>query len=435
MAPLRLKSSPSLFVGEQSNPLPTIVATTKSIPRKNIAQQAAAFTAVVARSLEAAVKRSANFPLGLLVAACLEETLARSTANGFLVVKFTIVNPAILDNLAALTDSSPLLPIQKPNPGFQEIRLSWENRIGRYYRTLNVPHGVAVEGLVNSINAVFPCKYVEPLQGPGGFAVTGHHVVEFTVSSATDIPAEITIPHPTRGKKPFLIRVTHVPNVDHKIALGLSKLNVCDWDDAPGIPSWLSAAPQSSPARSNGPVHPPSGRTNNKKAPAPAGAPISKTSSKVFQQMVNNAAAQYTHMKQQVAKNARLEAEKIAAAARVAAEAEAQAVIAAAEALKASELYVKNFVKDCIAAAFGRHAPEEAALVKKAAPTANAAEFAAAAVAGSEALNKRGRAPSDSEEDEDDGVDIRMNSVGATKTPPKKAKETAGDGGPSPMVA
>lgn len=441
MAPLRLKPNPNLFKGVPTVSQPVLVATTKSFPRKNIGDQAAAFTAVVARSLEAAAKKHAAFRIGLNFSACLEEEPTRHTARGYLVAKFTIVDPAIVECLASITDLSPLLPIEKPNPGFDVINLSWENRVSKYYRSIDVPADVSVEGLITSINEAVPCKYVEPQRGPGGYVMKRQHIVEFTVSSATSIPPEFQIPNPTRGKRAYLIRVGHVPVIDHKAAKGIAGVHISEWEDVRDPPAWGSAA--SIPAGVIAPnrhTFSSAGRANNSAAAKASTSQAGKAGKKgpkqldrVAQDRIKNAQAKFTGYKDKVADNDKAIAAKIiederaaAAAAAAAAEKLAEEAKAAAEEKEASEAYVKTFVTDSIASAVKQHAPEEAA--------AAAAAIKAAEV---QRLQKNKRVHSDSEEDDDEekGADTTMNEAEKSKTDPKKARETGGEDEASPMLA
>ncbi|KAL4514345.1 hypothetical protein Ndes2526B_g03989 [Nannochloris sp. 'desiccata'] len=439
---MKLKATPSLYTSEGISPLPIVVATTKAYARKSLVDQAAAFTAVVARSLEDVVRRNPDFPRGLNVRDCFQEAATKSTANGFLIAKFTIVNPAIIACIAQLTDSSPLLPIKEPNPGFIEIKLSWENRIGKYYRLLDVPQGLSVEGLVNSINSLLPCKYVDTHKGPGGYPVVAQHVVEFTVPSARDIPPEFTLPHQLRNKKAYSVRVLHVPTVDNKIANGLARVPLVEWMDTHSAPTWHSGSPISQ-----------NGASFARQAPLTPAGPSAWKSGKAVKN--DNSPAQIAHQnflnarnKQHLYQNKLANNEKAAVAKKAAEEraaaAAAEAAVVAAQKLKAtvakakaeSEAYVRQLVMNSISAAFERHAPEEAAAIKAAAAAADAA--AADATADKiEALrlqrSKRVRADSDQDEDEDvdDGDNTRMLDADTSKNDSKKAKEADI---PSPMV-
>lgn len=268
MAPLKLKGRPPypLYVGTGvHSPKPVLVASAKAIPGKDLGDQLGAYAATVIASLQAALPRLSDGPQGKPFYGRLEESGLLCTRHGFLLAKFTVLDPDLLKSFTELTLTSTLLPLQQPNPGFADVRLSWENHVVKTYRVLKgVPVDMSPEALVVFINQTIPCRYVGPHEGASGLPITGQYVVAFSANSATDIPSEISVPARGDTQKGPTIRVLHAPELTSAVAAELRS-----------SPSKWRAAPVGSPS----PSDPPSAASSKAKAP-PAPSPAAPASGK-----------------------------------------------------------------------------------------------------------------------------------------------------------
>ena len=461
--PVTFKNVPSsLFEGVDCAPQPVLVATCKKIDGLTQSEQQATFAAVVSGSLQAAVDHSlvnrsegrsspsASTSRRPIFRDCMEETAVFSTMHGFNVAKFTVRNPLILEILGTLTDTSPLLPIQQPNPGFQEIHLSWEHRVAQYYRTVTgIPSGMSLEALAEIINAEITCKYVTAQIGPSACPITGAHVFEFTVPSATDIPVEFNIPSPTRGQKPLSLRVLHITSIDHQRAMELAKQQAQEVAPPPPPPPrrWATIAAKPKPAPPAPPSRQPKGRKQGKDPmkPTPAAdmlfdaakARVMTYKAKLEDKEKALAVEQARQAREIAAREAAEAAVAAAAAEQAAADAAAEAAAEAAE-LDATAAFVTSFVGLALQTAIAQHAPEEASEMdtgESAAATVTAKAAAVAkATAAARGSAQTARAPQTaaakkrvylSSSDEEESDEETLPDATKNKKPdPKKAKDT-----------
>ena len=421
MAPFKPKGKPpaNLYIAPPSAPLPALVVSTKAFVGISPRDQLGAFAATVTRSLDAAFERLSDGPPIIPLRDCLEESGLLCTMRGSLLAKFTVVNPTVLASLQKLTDTSPLLPVQQPNPGFGDFRLSWDNYEAKYYRCLvGVPRHVSVEALVAYINQSLPCTYVGRSISATGHVTEGSHIVAFTVASATDLPVEIPLPAQPRQHRRLTIRVINVPSLDASLADALSK-NPSQWEADPSYqpgltkPAWgravtpSSAPPPPPPPPRAAPVPAASAHGKGKRGKKPP-----KGMDIVTQRRVDAAIARHSALK---AAEARATDAKTAAEAKAAAEKKAVADRVVAE----TRAYIRAFVDNIFNAVL---APERL----------------------EQRLEQRKRGHNSSEEEDTDDSDEELFDDDASAADPgkkldkkaakpidKKAKDGSGDPGSS----